>query len=96
MERLLIGYYTISDRYLPPHLGQMSQSENPKLEPSALAGWVGPIRGSQQTEYKNRLGFSEIKQQNATHLVWATGGGMVPEKEMQLYLEKASRVNKAK
>ncbi|HAD6878790.1 TPA_asm: D-serine ammonia-lyase, partial [Salmonella enterica subsp. enterica serovar Typhimurium str. SL1344] len=32
--------------------------------------------------------FSQTQLGNATHLVWATGGGMVPEDEMEQYLAK--------
>ena len=90
MQRLLDGYYTISDPRLYHHLGDMSELENIQLEPSALAGIIGPIIVTQDTEYQNRLQFDATKMQNATHLVWATGGCMVPAKEMASYLAKST------
>ncbi|MGS6246325.1 D-serine ammonia-lyase, partial [Enterobacter hormaechei] len=44
------------------------------LEPSALAGMAGPLRVDAD--------------ENVTHVVWATGGGMVAEDEMATYLAK--------
>jgi len=90
MERLLDGYYTITDTSMYQHLSNMHKLEGIKLEPSALAGITGPINVSENQEYKTRMKFSETTMANATHLVWATGGGMVPEKEMQSYLQKAA------
>ena len=90
MQRLLDGYYTISDQRMYHHLGDMSELENIQLEPSALAGIIGPIIVTENTEYLKRLQFDAIKMHNATHLVWATGGGMVPEKEMASYLKKST------
>ena len=89
MERLLDGYYTISDERMYHYLGELSKLEDIQLEPSALAGLIGPVIVSQNIEYKDRLQFDEFKMQNATHLVWATGGGMVPETEMSSYLAKS-------
>lgn len=91
MERLLDGYYTISDECMYHHLGELSELENIRLEPSALAGIVGAVHVSNNSEYQVRLEFSEEKLRNATHLVWATGGGMVPEEEMAAYLAKSLR-----
>ncbi len=68
MERLLDGFYTLSDQSMYDMLGWLAQEEGIRLEPSALAGMAGPLRVHSDA--------------NVTHLVWATGGGMVPEEEM--------------
>ncbi|MFT5675213.1 MAG: D-serine dehydratase [Paraglaciecola sp.] len=90
MERLLDGYYTMSDQRMYDLLGLLNKVEGIQLEPSALAGMVGPIVVADNDEYLNRMGMSDAKLENATHLVWATGGGMVPAVEMETYLSKAS------
>lgn len=92
MGRLLDGYYTITDERMYKHLGDMDKLEGIKLEPSALAGVIGPVMVSKNVNYKNRLQLDELKMQNATHLVWATGGGMVPESEMASYIAKSASI----
>ncbi|MBA5762523.1 D-serine ammonia-lyase [Vibrio sp. 404] len=89
MERLLDGYYTMTDEAMYLQLGILNQQEGIKLEPSALAGMMGAVVVSKDQPYQVRMQFDETKMQNATHLVWATGGGMVPELEMNSYLEKS-------
>jgi D-serine dehydratase len=89
MERLLDGYYTMTDEAMYLQLGLLNQQEGIKLEPSALAGMMGAIVVSKDQQYQDRMQFDDAKMKNATHLVWATGGGMVPELEMNSYLEKS-------
>ncbi|WP_282249366.1 D-serine ammonia-lyase [Vibrio campbellii] len=91
MERLLDGYYTITDERMYHHLSELSELEDIRLEPSALAGMIGAVHVSQDQAYQARMQFSEDKMKNAIHLVWATGGGMVPEAEMSAYLAKSGR-----
>lgn len=91
MERLLDGYYTLSDERMYRLLGQLDQSETIQLEPSALAGMLGPVLVTEAQGYLNRMGMDNQTMKNATHLVWATGGGMVPEAEMRSYLGKSGR-----
>ncbi|MBW9399327.1 D-serine ammonia-lyase [Leclercia sp. EC_58] len=79
MERLLDGFYTLSDQSMYEMLGWLAQEEQILLEPSALAGMAGPVRLVTAGHYAL---------DNATHLVWATGGGMVPDEEMAKYLAK--------
>ncbi|TCV63939.1 D-serine ammonia-lyase [Vibrio crassostreae] len=90
MERLLDGYYTLTDERMYQLLGVLNQAEGIQLEPSALAGMPGAIHVEHNSEYLERLGITESTLANATHLVWATGGGMVPEQEMAAYLAKSS------
>lgn len=82
MSRLIDGFYTLSDQSMFNLLGWLAEEEAIRLEPSALAGMIGPVRLSSDGRYAL---------DNATHLVWATGGGMVPEEEMAHYLAKGER-----
>ncbi|HDG1682233.1 TPA: D-serine ammonia-lyase [Kluyvera ascorbata] len=88
MERLLDGLYTLDDQTLYDMLGWLAQEEGIRLEPSALAGMAGPQHVCVSTDYQQMHGFSAEQLNHATHLVWATGGGMVPEAEMAQYLAK--------
>ncbi|HDL7376060.1 TPA: D-serine ammonia-lyase [Yersinia enterocolitica] len=89
MEHLLDGFYTLSDAEMYDLLGLLNQYEGIRLEPSALAGMPGPARVSSSSDYLDQHYFSAEKMRNATHLVWATGGGMVPVEEMEKYLATA-------
>lgn len=90
MQRLIDGYYTITDDELYALLALLEQQEGVRLEPSALAGVPGIARvlAAEQGEYRARAGLTPGRLDRATHLVWATGGSMVPEDEMNAYLKK--------
>ncbi|MCC4784092.1 D-serine ammonia-lyase [Vibrio lentus] len=90
MERLLDGYYTLTDERMYQLLSELNRAEGIQLEPSALAGMPGAVHVEHNSEYLARLGIDDSTLANATHLVWATGGGMVPEQEMAAYLAKSS------
>lgn len=89
MQRLIDGFYTLDDQTMYRLLGMLNQSENLKLEPSALVGMLGPVLVSKYQDYKNLHQLTEQQLQHANHIVWGTGGGMVPAEEMQNYLAKA-------
>ena len=89
MQRLLDGFYTVSDEEMYSLLALMERSEGLRLEPSALAGVPGIARvQADQQGYLARAGLDTHAMANATHLIWATGGNMVPDDEMDAYLGK--------
>ncbi|QGX91781.1 D-serine ammonia-lyase [Tatumella sp. TA1] len=77
MQSLIDGCYTLSDQRLADLQLLLHRTENIQLEPSALAGMQGPLWVCSEPT---------LQLEKATHLVWATGGSMVPEEEMQRYL----------
>lgn len=92
MERMLDGYYTLSDQQMLDLLGLLDKTEGIRLEPSALAGMPGMVRVLQETQgYRARMDLSPELMAQAHHIVWATGGGMVPAEEMAHYLSQATR-----
>lgn len=84
METLLDGCYTINDDKLYGYLAKLADSEDLLIEPSACASFTGPghVLSAEGYLIKNDL---KDKLKNATHILWATGGSMVPEEEMQAY-----------
>ncbi|MET3575577.1 D-serine ammonia-lyase [Bhargavaea ullalensis] len=77
--KLLAGSFTVRDEELYRLLTKMSELENIRLEPSALAGVPGAVRVA-------RSGFNPTPE--AVHIAWATGGGMVPEDVMSADIRK--------
>ena len=88
MQRLLDGFYTVSDAEMYCLLALMERHEGQRLEPSALAGVPGIARVQADSAYLARAGLNSEAMAQATHLVWATGGNMVPGEEMEAYLAK--------
>ena len=87
MEDQLDGVFTVEDDVLYHLLSKLADSEGIYIEPSACAGFPGVMALQDQKEYLDRMGLI-AKTANATHIVWATGGSMVPEAEMQSYYNK--------
>ncbi|MCM3548992.1 D-serine ammonia-lyase [Alkalihalobacillus clausii] len=73
MAPLLEGIYTIADSMLYTLLADLADAEGLYLEPSAVAGLYGPVQLEKRGLYTGA----------ATHLVWATGGSMVPKEVME-------------
>lgn len=88
MQRLLDGFYTVSDAEMYCLLALMERHEGQRLEPSALAGVPGIARVQADPAYLARAGLNSQAMAQATHLVWATGGNMVPGEETEAYLAK--------
>jgi D-serine dehydratase len=88
IEPFLSGSYTISDEQLYQLLKELVDTEGIYLEPSALAGMIGPIKLRKEgTDYLKRHNFAEMMS-NGTHIVWGTGGSMVPKEMMMQYYQK--------
>ncbi len=75
--RLIGGVYTVEDDELYRLLALLADTEKVFLEPSALAGFVGPLRLPDPGA-------------DAIHIAWATGGSMVPDEMMQAFYQKGS------
>ncbi|WP_057743899.1 D-serine ammonia-lyase [Liquorilactobacillus capillatus] len=81
MRSLLYSAHTFNDDDIYRYLTMLADTQSIYIEPSAAAGFsalVPTING-----FKNRVVLK-----NATHIVWATGGKLVPNDEMQRYYDK--------
>jgi len=90
LENLMSGSYTVKDQNLYVMLSALTDSENIRLEPSALAGMPGAVKLLKEAsgqEYIAKNSLSD-KMKNAVHIAWATGGSMVPQDVMEDYYSK--------
>ncbi|WP_397538020.1 D-serine ammonia-lyase [Rummeliibacillus pycnus] len=72
LEPLLDGIMTISDEQLSHFVRELYKAEQIIVEPSATAGFIGLKQLPEAAQNPN-----------ATHIVWATGGSMVPKEEQE-------------
>lgn len=83
IEPFLAGCFTVTDNRMTDYLKLLCDTEGVFLEPSALAGMHGIVLSQECEEFR-----SLTENKVPTHIVWATGGGMVPEEEMKKYSGK--------
>lgn len=83
-SHVISGVYTIEDDHLFTLLAQLMDTEEIFLEPSATAGLIGPQMVA-KTDYAK---VNNLKMENATHIVWATGGNLVPDKRRKVFYER--------
>ncbi|MFX3675131.1 MAG: D-serine ammonia-lyase [Paenisporosarcina sp.] len=83
-DKLISGLYTIEDKTLFKYLAILADSEGIYVEPSSASGLVGPgeIVASNYVETHN------LNMNQSTHIVWATGGALVPKEDMEKFYEK--------
>lgn len=95
LENLISGSFTVNDEQLYILLSMLSDSENIKLEPSALAGIHGPIQLFRDEAGQKYIENNNLKNKikNVTHIAWATGGSMVPKDVMETYYKKGKEAS---
>ena len=81
MEPLLAGEVTVADPKLYTFMRELLESEDIFLEPSACASFQGPVELLKEADgraYCEKAGLTAEKLANSAHIVWATGGALVP------------------
>lgn len=83
IEDMLSGIFTVEDEKLYNLIPMLMNTENIYVEPSAAAGFPGILNicsTDKGLEYQSTMELTD-KMNNSTHIVWATGGSMVPVSE---------------
>ncbi|WP_277815990.1 MULTISPECIES: D-serine ammonia-lyase [Lysinibacillus] len=88
MEPILSGIFTVEDCKLFEYMRHLLNKEQIFLEPSACAAFEGVMRLSFYDEMSEYLANCKLEDKigNATHIVWATGGSLVPDKNREEYI----------
>ena len=81
MQTQLAGCFTVEDEKLYPYLTALQDASGIFIEPSACAAFEG-------LRYLCNDAFAPAPDENSIHVIWATGGNMVPEEEKKAYYER--------
>lgn len=85
MDTLLYGIQTFDDQKMMKNVAELHDSENVDVEPSAASGFT--ILDDVQAQLEQ-----DYPMENASHIVWATGGSMVPKDDMDQYVAEGHQV----
>ena len=87
MKPMLSGEFTVQDARLYDYMRDLLDTEDIFLEPSACAAFQGVMQGNGSEVFRKYLEKNNLTDfmQNAVHIVWATGGSLVPEKMREEY-----------
>jgi D-serine dehydratase len=90
MRPLVSGVFTVPDEDLFTDLYVLERTEGLRIEPSAAAGFRGPrwlLESAAGRRYLIAHGLSECMEE-ATHILWTTGGAFVPDAEYRQFQER--------
>lgn len=92
ITNLLAGEFTIKDEKLYFYLKNLVDSQQLFIEPSSCAAFIGVNKLFTDKTAQSFLTAHKLttKMHNSTHIIWATGGSLVPEQIRQEYYQKAT------
>ena len=81
VRELVSGVYTVTDEEMLRWLYLVDHCESMLVEPAAAVGFSGPAHLRETVEGKAYIEQQNLqdKMANSTHLIWATGGNLVPK-----------------
>ena len=97
MKPLVSGAFTVLDDDLFENLFLLEQAEGMRVEPSAAAGFRGPLwllESDAGDQYLRRRGLL-ARIERATHVLWTTGGAFVPDEEFGRFRQRGYSIHTA-
>ena len=87
MQDRLSGVFTVGDGALRYYIGVASEKLGERIEPSAAASFAGPGWLTGSPAGAQWCQCNEVDLAGATHLLWSTGGGLVPDDQFHRWLD---------
>lgn len=89
MQDRLAGVFTVSDAQLQRGLALAWNALGERLEHSACAGFTGPGWLMDSEPGRQWCLAQGVNPAQAVHLLWSTGGGLLPDSEFEAWLHQA-------